>query len=69
MTRGFQVMSGHSRATLGVYHAETPEAALDEWAIAYKWGRTWKEAQEKAPDLFGKGFRLEEGFRILLLSQ
>lgn len=66
MIVGYQVMGEFSRATYGVYEADSPEAALDQWAAAYKWG-TWKEAQERGGDLFKNGFRLEEGFRIILI--
>ncbi len=65
MEKAFQVMSGPSLVTYGVYIAETPEAALDQWAADSKWG-TWKDAQEKGGDLFKNGFHLKEGFRIIL---
>jgi hypothetical protein len=65
MSSGYQVMSRATGHTYGVFHGETPEAALDEWAAVYRWG-SWRKAQEKAPDLFGKSFSLEEGFRIYL---
>jgi len=66
MTTGFQVMSGPSKATYGVYYADTPESALDQWAAGHGWG-TWKEAQARGRDLFKDGFRVEEGFRILIV--
>ncbi len=65
MQKGFQVMSGPSWATYGVYYADSPESALDQWAAAHGWG-TWKEAQARGRDLFKNGYHLEEGFRVIL---
>lgn len=61
----YQIISRTTGITYGVYGGASPEEALDAWAADHRWG-SWKEAAIKAPDLFGKGFTLEEGFRILI---
>ncbi len=65
MANPYQVMRRTTGHTYGIFRGETPEAALDVWAEEYRWG-SWQKAKEKAPDLFEKGFTLQEGFRIFL---